>query len=70
MKKVQNPNKLRSSLLRVLSYFALGAEIGPRSVPFWDHSITGRLGGREGFAFDRHKQYLKSVKNRRRTNRN
>jgi len=70
MKKLQNPNKLRSALLRVLSYFALGAEIESHSVPFWDHLITGRLGGRDGFFFDRHKQYLKSVKNRRRTNRN
>jgi len=70
MRKVQNPNKLRSSLLRVLSYFALGAEMGPHVLPFWDHLTTGRLGGREGFGFDRHKQYLKSVKNRRRTNRN
>jgi len=70
MKKLQNPNKLRSALFRFLSFAALGAEIGPRSVPFWDHSITGRLGGRDGFGFDRHKKYLKSVKNRRRTNRN
>ena len=70
MKKVQNPNKLRSALFRVLSYFALGADVGEHMLPFWDHLTTGRLGGREGFFFDRHKQYLKSVKNRRRTNRN
>ena len=59
----------RRAVAKALSLIALGALVRDRSLSFWDHAITGRLGGRSQFGFDVHKAHLKRHKYARRTGR-
>ncbi len=36
------------------------------SLAYWDHAVTGKLGGRSQFGFDVHKAHLKNIKYARR----
>jgi len=53
-------------IFHVLSIIALGELVRDKSLPFWDHGITGKLGSREQFGFDVHKYHLKNHKYARR----
>ena len=66
MKKSQNPTKLRSVLLRLLSIFQNPGPKRAGILNYWDHLITGKLGDRSRWGFDVHKYHLKNHKYARR----
>ena len=70
MKNQKTLNPFRRIASHFLVLFAMSQLMEDGTIPYWDHSITGRLGDRSRWGFDVHKYHLKSVKNRRRTNRN
>jgi len=66
MKKVQASNPVRRIASKLLSLFALGAVVNDRSLPYWDHLTSSRLGDRSQWGFDVHKAHLHRIKHLRR----
>jgi len=66
VKKPPTIQPLRRAIFNILSYIALGADLIKHQTPYWDHSITGKLGSRSQWAFDVHKYHLKNHKYARR----
>lgn len=56
-------------LLAMIFPMLAGARCLQGDHPFYDHQITGKLGGRGKFGFNTHRERLRSIKNRRRTGR-
>jgi hypothetical protein len=66
MKQTQNQSPIRRLASRALALVALGQLFKDESLAYWDHAVTGKLGGRSQFGFDVHKAHLKNIKNARR----